>query len=358
MRPRRVAYVIGVFPKLSETFIANELAEVRRRGIEVKVLSLRRPAETLRHPVVAQARLEELVHYEPTEFREILERYRPDLLHAHFATQPTRVARELAGQLHVPFTFTAHRYDIYDKAPPDFAEHATAAGAFATVSRCNAQYVVATFGIPRERIRVIPCGVDLDLFRPPAQRDSAPTPLVVCIARYHRAKNLGVLLRACAELKGRVTFRCVLVGDGPLRTELETLRQELCLEEIVEIAGPATQVGVLGWWHRAAIAVLSSDSEGMPVSLMEAAACGLPAVATQVGGIPELVENGITGLLTMPGDPKAFASAIERLLRDQALRERMGAAARSRAAALFSLERQVDQLLGLWAELLNGRPAR
>jgi glycosyltransferase involved in cell wall biosynthesis len=88
--------------------------------------------------------------------------------------------------------------------------------------------------------------------------------------------------------------------------------------------------------------------EGMPVSLMEAAACGRPAVATAVGGVPELVADGVTGLLVAPGDSLGLADALERLLRHPALRAAMGQAARARAERLFSLERQVDRLLNLW----------
>src|SRR5256885_8167092 len=113
MTPLRVAYVLRVFPKISETFVASELAEVRRRSVEVRILSLRRPAEEPRHEIVARAGLAERTVYDPQEFPAVLREFRPDLVHAHFATQATAAARELARELGVPFTFTAHRYDIY-----------------------------------------------------------------------------------------------------------------------------------------------------------------------------------------------------------------------------------------------------
>src|SRR5437879_2603481 len=134
MTPLRVAYVLRVFPKISETFVASELAEVRRRGVEVRILSLRRPAEEVRHEIVARAGLDDLTVYDPREFPIILREFRPQLLHAHFATAATAKARDLAAEVGVPFTFTAHRYDVYDKAPADFADRAAAAGAVVTVS--------------------------------------------------------------------------------------------------------------------------------------------------------------------------------------------------------------------------------
>jgi glycosyltransferase involved in cell wall biosynthesis len=145
----------------------------------------------------------------------------------------------------------------------------------------------------------------------------------------------------------------VLVGDGPYRGELDALRIKLDLKEIVEMPGAADQDQVLNWWQRGAIGVLTSDNEGMPVSLMEAAACGVPVVATAVGGVPELVQDGVTGLLVPVGDACVLATALKRLLIDGQLRLHMSTAARQRAELNFSIARQVDQLLALWSEVLG-----
>src|SRR5947209_3025942 len=352
MTPLRVAYVLRVFPKISEAFVANELAEMRRRGVEVRILSLRRPAEDLRHEIVARAGLDERTVYDPREFPVVLREFRPQLLHAHFATAATAKARELAAEIGVPFTFTAHRYDVYDKAPTDFADRAAAAAAVVTVSEANARYIVKTFGVPTAQIHVIPCGVDTERFRPQGLR--AEPPHIVCVARLKPFKNQKLLLQACAALQSRrVEFRCVLVGDGPCRGELEAIRARLGLARVVELAGAAEQAEVLAWWQRATIAALTSTSEGMPVSLMEAAACGVPAVAVAVGGIPELIDDGVTGFLTPPGDAGKLAAALERLLCDPDLVARLGAAACRRVKERFSLTGQVNRLLALWAELVS-----
>jgi glycosyltransferase involved in cell wall biosynthesis len=287
----------------------------------------------------------------------VLHGFRPDVLHAHFATSATACARELARELGLPFTFTAHRYDIYAKPPPDFADRAAAAAAVVTVSDANAAYLTQTFGVPAGRITVIPCGVDTESFRPDGTRPTPPE--VVCVARLKPFKNQRLLLDACALLRARgVEFRCVLVGDGPCRDELEAQRRRLGLDGVVELVGPAVASQVLRWWQRAAVAVLPSESEGMPVCLMEAAACGVPAVATAVGGNPELVVDGVTGLVVPPGDSGALATALERLLREPGLARRMGEAARRRAEDRFSVVRQVDALLAVWDGVLSkGRAA-
>jgi glycosyltransferase involved in cell wall biosynthesis len=356
MLPQKIVYVLKVFPKISETFIAEELAELRRRGIELRILSLLPSRAGIRHDIVASAGLEELTSYEPKDFSSIVQEFRPQLLHAHFATEATAMAIELATEHGIPFTFTAHGYDIHRKAPSDFGARAAAARAVVTVSQANADYIGRTFGVPQSHIRIIPCGVDTQRFQPGnANGLMAETPLIVCVARQVAVKNLGLLLDACSLLAERGTkFRCVLVGDGPCRGELEEKRARLGLGEIVEMPGATEQSEVLKWWQRATVGVLTSENEGMPVSLMEAAACGVPVAATAVGGVPELIADGATGLLIPPNDAGALAAALERLLGEPDLRARLGIAARRRAEEKFSVHRQVDQLLALWSEILSG----
>ena len=354
MTPRRVAYVVNRFPKLSETFITGELAEIRRRGIEPRVLSLKRPEDTLQHAIVAEAGLISRTVYDPEGFSAVLKEFRPDLVHAHFATEPTSTAWRLASELDVPFVFTAHGYDVYRRPPADFAERADAAAAVVTVSEANARHLVQRLGIPAGHLHVIPCGVDTDRFTPAEEEEKPAPPVVACVARLRPVKNLELLLRACAMLQARrVPFRCVVLGDGPSRPGLEAVRTELALDHVVTFLGAVEQDAVRSWLRRAAVAVLTSRSEGMPVSLMEAAACGLPAVAPAVGGIPELIEDGVTGLVTPPDDAPALAAALERLLLDRDLRAGLGAAARRRAEERFSRPRQVDRLVALWSTVLS-----
>lgn len=358
MSLQRIAYVLHIFPKLSETFVAGELAELRRRGVAVRILSLLPPRDELQHDLVRRAGLTEITTYESRRFAEVLDEFQPQLIHAHFATEATAQARALAAQRRVPFTFTAHGYDIRRKPPPDFRERALAAHAVVTVSRANARHIGETFDVPREHIAVIPCGVDTEEFcpAPPANKPADDTRWVVCVARQVPVKNLALLLNAFAELHRRgVKFRGALIGDGPLHDELRAQRARLGLEEIVGMPGALAQAAVRHWWQRASVGVLSSESEGMPVCLMEAAACGVPVVAPAVGGIPELVGDGVTGLLTRPLDATSLADALERLLGDAALCAQFGAAARQHALERFSVRRQVDQLLELWSgSLKNG----
>ncbi len=352
MMPRRIAYVVNTFPKVSETFIAGELADLRARNIDVRILALKRPGDGPRHAIVESAGLLERTTYDASDFRPTLARFAPQLIHAHFATEPTAVARTLAAEFGVPFTFTAHGYDVYRRPPADFADRAAAAAALVTVSNANRDHIAAEFGVPPSRVYVIPCGVDTTWFTP--GRPAGGNPLVVCVARLSPVKQLDVLIRACGVLRDRnIAFRCAIVGDGPDRTMLHVLRAQLRLEDVITMPGAADQAQVRHWWRRAAVAVLSSRSEGMPVCLMEAAACGVPAVAPAVGGVAELIEDGVTGIVTPPNDPIELANALQRLLGDRSARESMGVAARARAQARFSREQQIDDLLFVWSMVVH-----
>ena len=363
MRLRRIAYVVKMFPKLSETFIANEIIALQGRGLEVRVLSLLPPAEGLRHEFFAKAGLDQITSWDPGAFLPLLREFQPQWLHAHFATEPTEAARDLAKEVGCPFTFTAHGYDIHRKPPPDFHARALAARAVITVSQANARHITEHFGVPTDRIHVIPSGVDCELFCPPSSkaREDDPTqpPLLVCVARHVPVKNLTLLLEVCALLRDRrVKFRCALVGDGPTQADLQATASRLGLGTLVEFAGAATQQEVVKWWQRAAVALLTSDHEGMPVCLMEAGACAVPAVATAVGGIPELVEDGITGCLAPAGDVSGLGDAVQKLLQNPPLAARLGQAARQRVREHFALSIQVDRLLTLWTEILGSKDAR
>ena len=354
MKPRRIAYILNIFPKLSETFIAGEIAELRRRDVEILILSLLPTRFEPRHPIIWRAGLDRLVEYDVQRFSQRIREFKPDLLHAHFAKEATEKARELSGECGAPFAFTAHGYDIHRKPPADFHERAVAARGVVTVSQANADYIERTFQVHRSHIHVIPCGVDTTVFRPNGHSPSLHRPTILCVARHVSVKNLSMLLQACRLLRDQsVNFHCVMLGDGPLRGELEAQRLRLRLEDCVEFHGAVDQGEVLRFWQHADVGVLTSDNEGMPVSLMEAAACGVPVVATRVGGIPELVMEGVTGVLSPAGDAAEFAKSLELLLLDADLRRRLGSAARLRAEKAFSVTRQVDSLLTFWRGVLE-----
>jgi glycosyltransferase involved in cell wall biosynthesis len=195
---------------------------------------------------------------------------------------------------------------------------------------------------------VIPNAVDVAAFAPADPRREPP--LVVSVGRLKAPKDFDTLVRALALLPaGR--RRATIVGDGPDRPALEDAARALGVD--LELAGERDDVPEL--LAGSTVFVLSSRSEGMPISILEAMAAGLPVVASRVGGVPELVEDGVTGLLVPPGDARALADALGRLDADPELRARLGAAGRARAAERFDLPRFRAAHVDLYARLLAER---
>jgi len=232
-----------------------------------------------------------------------------------------------------------------------------------SVSSRLADRLAERIGFPRERIVTIRNGVDLDRFRAVSREDArralglTPSQLVVgTVGRLVPVKDHANLLRAMAILRARGRQPgLVIVGEGPLRVELERLAGSLGLADSVRMLGARPDVeSVLVALD---VFVLSSKSEGLSNTIIEAMASGLPVVATSVGGADELVEHGRTGLLVPREDPEALAEAVAALLDDAARRGEMGRAGRAKAEREFSLERMLAGYERLYLDLAAGGSA-
>ncbi|MDO8962995.1 MAG: glycosyltransferase family 4 protein [Coriobacteriia bacterium] len=225
---------------------------------------------------------------------------------------------------------------------------------FVTVSHAIARTLVAD-GVPESRVIVAHNGVRVGEVRSAAvgalpDAFAGAAPVVGCIARLELVKGVDVFIRAAAAATGSAA-RFVIVGDGSQREALEALASDL------GVSGSVTFTGVLAPATPALakldVVVVPSRSEGLPMVVLEAMALERPVVASAVGGIPEAVDDGVTGLLVPPDDPEALAAAITRLLDDPAMRASMGAAGAARVVDHFSLEDQMRQYLGLFRSLVS-----
>jgi len=219
-------------------------------------------------------------------------------------------------------------------------------------------------GHARRAIAVIRNGVDVDLFAPRPPDESLRSslglppraPLVVAVSRLNPMKGIDDYLKAVALLADRFAqARFVIVGDGASRRELEEQARRLGIGERVVFTG--TRLDVAAILSQATVSVAPSLSEGLSNVVLESMAAGAPVVATRVGGTPEILEDGVTGLLVPPCDAPALAGAIGRLLGDAALARRLGEAARSRALQRFSMQHMVRETEGLYRALLEGSPS-
>lgn len=215
------------------------------------------------------------------------------------------------------------------------------------VSERVAAYAAREFRIPPDRLSTIVNGVDLEHFRPVTRGRDAGPPVIGCTARLHRKNDHATLLRAFARVNARwPVARLLLVGRGPEESRLRALADALGVSPRVHFLGE--QPDVAPSLAQMDLYVQASVAEGMPNSVLEAMAAGLPVVATAVGGTPELVLDGQTGLLVAPGDPSALADALLALLADGRLAESLGRAGRARVEAYFGeglMIRQMEALL-------------
>jgi Ser/Thr protein kinase RdoA (MazF antagonist) len=225
------------------------------------------------------------------------------------------------------------------------------------ISRYNKEYILSRApNVASDNIRVVHCGVEPEKYQ---SRSSAPHPglTAVCVASLQPYKGLKYLVQACHHVVRKVPgFRCLIVGEGADRAELEALIAKLDLGQAVELVGAKAQHEVTRILDEADLFVLpsviapSGQMDGIPVALMEAMACGLPVISTRLSGIPELIEDGKSGLLVEPADELVLADAITQLSEKPALRRAFGARAREKVGASFSLSANVDRLRSLFDE--------
>ncbi len=401
----RVGYVLKMFPRLSETFILNELLELERQGVTASVFSLKHPDDGRFHPQLAELTLAaryypsqkpelwwNVVHELPASLATPPERWDEavrllrrhavprDLefllralviaahvreagvehLHAHFATVATRMAAVVAQLAGVSFSFTAHAKDIF-RATVDrtlFAELVERSAFCVTVSEFNREYILAhTPGVDPAKVVTLYNGVDLTRLRPRKREGGPPRlPHVVSVGRLVPKKGFDHLLRALSLCKANgLPCRATIVGGGTEHDALLRLRDELGLRDEVTFTGALGHDRVIEILHSADLVALACvpDQDGnmdaLPTVLLEALALDLPLVSTSLTGVPEIVEPG-TGLLTAPGDAAAMAAAIETVWGELRDGGREPGACREVCLRKFDLARNVGRLRGMFVE--------
>lgn len=392
----RVGYVLKKYPRLSETFVLDEILGLESAGVDVSIYSLRFPDEARFHADLSLVNAS--VHYLPPfgsastieafgalrhlgqgswrsldaalSFLELLPPERraslmvqalhlADLaarhgvghLHAHFMTVAAHTAYLAHLLTGVPFSVTAHAKDIYrDGVDPEvFRLIGRAASAVITVCEANRAHIGEILQ-GEGRVELVYNGVPLDRAYPNrAVRDRR---LILAVGRLVEKKGYHILLEACRILCDRgLDFECLLVGDGEEHDRLLDDQERLGLGERVRIVGPASRQRILDWMSRARVlaapCVIGQDGnrDALPTVLLEALAAGLPVVSTPIGGIPEIVGQGVQGLLVREGDPWSLADSLQRLLTDDELWQRMSEAGPVKVAERFDRSKNLPHLI-------------
>ncbi|MEY2490508.1 MAG: hypothetical protein QOC70_2450 [Verrucomicrobiota bacterium] len=393
-----VAYLLERFPSFGQTFCYREVAELERQGTKVHVYSIRRPVNEPKQDWDEQ--LVRRVHYLPDEnalvrevARSLRERRVPEAarealekwgrqsdflrlyqavyvglhlqqdgirhLHAHFAGMAARTAFWINQFFGIPYSFTAHANDVF--APRDFvvslAELLANAAAIVTVSDYAAEFLRSRFPEAAAKVHRIYNGVDLSRFHPVDFGSGIPA--IVSIGRFIEKKGFTDLISACRLLKPRGRdFVCEIIGEGPLETALRSQIVRDGLESCVKLVGPQTQSQIsLRLAHATIFALPCTREEGggmdnLPTVIMEAMAAGLPVISTPLAGVPEMVENDVSGKLVPEHDPEAVCAALEYLIANPEQARRFGGRGREIAREKFSIETSGGALRALFEKLL------
>ena len=410
--------ILKGYPRISETFISNEILLLEQLGFGVHIFSMRPGREAYTHASVARIRAR--VDYLPETFlrnahrliaRNLCllirapRRYAVGVaalrrrygrtrnpaslrhflqagwlvqtrlpgsgvthLHAHFAHSPTSVALYAAALSGLPFSFTAHAKDIYTTDPGQLAEKIALARFVVTCTEYNRRHLLGLAGGASTPIHRIYHGIDTELFGGDGRERPPPAPpyRLLTVARLAEKKGIPTVLEALKLLKARgVDFRHTLIGDGLDRDAILAHIPRLGLEGLCRWVGSQPHHVVIEHYRQADLFVLgceiaaNGDRDGVPNVLFESMAMGVPVVATSVSAIPELVKPGETGLLAAPGRPEELADAMLRLLTDAELRRRVIPAARKRVLRDFDNRRLVGRLAEIYREALgpNSAPA-
>jgi glycosyltransferase involved in cell wall biosynthesis len=413
-RPKRVAYLMSRFPAVTETFILDEIVELERLGLRIDVFPLIWEQEGVVHPRARpiversdqrRSRVRDLaaaqvywLRHRPRAYlaawcgalrgnrssraflvravyvvpkaaliaRQIEQRGIAHV-HAHWATHPALAAWVVNRLTGLPYSVTAHAHDIYvDRSM--LAEKLRAASFVVTIGEENRRLLRDLYGELAGRIVVVHCGVDPAAFAPPPSRPASEALQIACVASLRDYKGHPYLIDACARMAAQgVPFRCRLVGDGEDRPKIEALIRARGLADRVLLLGQQPRERVRALVAGADVVVLASvttptgKKDGIPVALMEALAAERAIVATDVSGIPELVEHERTGLLVPERDAGALAAALRRLYDDPDLRRRLGAAGRRKVLDEFDLRRTSARMYDLlardWSRAGATRPA-
>lgn len=404
-RPKIVVVLKG-YPRLSETFIAQELLGLEKAGFELALVALRRPTDRKRHPIHDEIRapvcyLPEYLHEEPARVLRALAACLPkpgfwrglaalladflrdptrnrlrrfgqamvlvaewprggEWLHAHFIHTPASVAR-YAGMIgKTPWTCSAHAKDIWTSPEWELAGKLASSRWTVTCTHTGFEHL-RHLSAGRSPVHLSYHGLDLARFghfngrrsEADGTRPQAPV-TILSVGRAVEKKGYDILLRALARLPADLHWRFEHIGGGERLDQLKALASELGLSDRVTWHGALSQDEVLQHYRSADIFALAcritadGDRDGLPNVLVEASSQRLACISTNISGVPELLVDGENGLVVPPEDPDALAQALERAIRDPALRHRLGDAGETRVRRDFDHHVSIRQLKTLF----------
>lgn len=397
---RGLVYLATKYPLLSETFIYEEILTLKRMGYQVCFFVLYATGKNT-HEFAKE--LEESVYYLPANFsiksflghfyfllfspkryfgillmvlretlREplvmlksiyafgkgvslanILRKIPQNHIHAHWATMPTTVALVASRLTDTQYSFTSHAWDIF-KEPAMLDTKLENAVFHTTISQYNKNYLKSLNPEMANKIYVNRCGVNLDQFVFRSIYPAKKKVEILFVGRLVEKKGTLKLIDACLRLrKGGYDFVCNIIGNGPQKQQLEKIVKKYNLEGYVNLVGGLPREQLRQYWENAGMFVLpciierDGNRDGIPVVLMEAMASGIPVISTMVSGIPELIDDGVTGLLVKPDDIDALSGAMLKIIEDVTLAQQLVENARAKVVKEYNIKINTGKKAGL-----------
>ena len=403
---KTLGMVLKGYPRISETFISNEIKLLEEMGFNIHIYSMRAPRESFSHDSIKQIKAK--VTYLPSSmikglpaflwhnlrlFCRMPKQYMKTLklmktrfalapkkhtwlkhmlqggyimqksviddgvdighFHGHFAHTPTTVTMYAAMLADVPFSFTAHAKDIYTQDPRRFQDKIDLAKFVVTCTKYNEQHL-AKVAPGSKPVHCVYHGINLDLFSPEGRTTQAKPPYhILTVARFVEKKGLDTIFNALAQLRAEgIEFKYTLVGEGSdsFNKKVRSQIKELGLEDVTALPGTVTHDDVIKLLGEADCFTLGcreaadGDRDGIPNVVAEAMATGVPVAATDVSGVPELVTHEKSGLLCPSNDAEALAKILKRILTDQELRATIIPTARETVGELFNNKKLIHDL--------------
>jgi glycosyltransferase involved in cell wall biosynthesis len=388
------AYLFERFPSFVQTFVYREAAEMIRQGMNPWLVSIRRPDD----PGSLAAQMDGDIFYLPEEkslrqevdarrsdgklgwrARKAIPRHRgerdsqrmfeavwlaPELrargikhVHAHFGAMATRTAYWLKELFGFTYSFTGHANDIFCDTdyPLTNADLAREATFIVTETDYARRWMERRHPFTKGRVHRVFNGIDPTGFYP--HQPAGSVPRIISVGRYVEKKGFDILIDACATLRDRgVEFSCDIIGGGPLQEVLERMVRDRNVENHVRILGPRSQDEVRRALAESQVFALACqpDEEGgsdnLPTVIAEAMFTGIPCISTNLAGVPEMIDDGVNGLLVPPRNAAALAEGLERLLVDREFADRIAQAGLASAKEKFSIEKSVRELRELLAK--------
>lgn len=429
----KLAYVINMFPKLSESFILNEIVELLKNGHDVQIFSIIKPWEEEVHDEIEKYNILERTHYfsfksilkinlirflkyllfgviqdlydlrtfiqavskpkvihkkssfQPLNqkieskihkigrfgiacihrfildlkmayFAAIMEKNNVKLIHTHFANMGG-IARRLSKMLGLPYTLTAHAFDIYVNTDAnELRKVVDDAESVVTISEYNKNYLMNEIGVIN-RIDVIRCGIEPNKFDPQRKSKADGRLRILTVSRLVEKKGIEYLIKSIPTIIKEIPdLEFIIVGSGPLNNSLQQLVNHLNIDSYLKFKGDVSDSELFKYYNHADIFVLpcliaeNGDRDGIPVSMMEAMAMEIPLVSTNVSGIPELVKDGVSGIIVPPKDEEAISEALIKLLNNEDLRVQMGKVGRQIVLEKYNVTIECHKLMNLFRD--------